>query len=205
MSRFLRMRKFWVFVFSIITAIALIMVHWYLASVFVFIFTILFGANELVLSQCMRPLRDLSPKRPIRRIDTLIIGEFCSRKALSSRFDLSKSLFFPSPSRSVESSYLVLQHVSSRLDGKQVCIVCSNSNKEASEVLDVPYLSLLTKLERNIKDNPFERRFFLFYHPTAFLKYVIGLFSTPKDSICQNPELVEFCHRKGFQLIFLQK
>lgn len=205
MSGILKNRKYWVLAFMSFLIIAFIVLHWYIAAILVSLIAALFIADILLVRNWMKPLHELYPQRPLWDINTLVIGETCSSRSLSSRFDLQHTLIITAPIRSVEASLLILKHVSSRLDGNQICIIAPSKELNNISVLDIPFLSLLTKLEMNLKDNRRERQFYIFYHPLIFIKFLCSLFSMPKEMACDNVEVIDYCKRKGFNLIFLHK
>ena len=205
MSRFLKNRKLWFLAFLSIALIAFLYLQCYFTSCAMIIVGALCVANILLVRKWLKPLDDICPQRPIREVKTLIIGDICSTSYLSTRFDLSKSLIITAPDRSTFSSYMILKHVASRLEGNQVCIIAPKKESSRLSVLDIPYFSLITRLENNLKDNSRERELYILYHPCSLLKWLLGVFSRPPQTNSINKELIEYCKRKHFQLTFLQK
>lgn len=151
-----------------------------------------------------KPQSDLNSNRKVRTIDTLIIGDWCSKRQLAQHFDLTSSLVVIAPGRSEKASLLLLEHLASRLDGKNVCIVLPKNDCNDINVYDVPYLSELTKLEIGLTTSRKDRWLYLLLHPSEMVKVLISPFRRLRNCTPNNEALVNYCDRKGFRLTCLK-
>lgn len=204
MSGILSNRKLWLIILCVGIIIAVFM-HLYLVSSILLIFLLLYIYNYYVIRHSMKALADLTPQRPIRYVETLVIGDLCTTSTLASKYDLNKTLIITAPGRSIEASFQILRHVASRLDGNNVCIVLPNRGNTNIGALDIPFLSSLTLLEMGIKDQTKERKFFLFCHPFTTIRSLLGLLFHPKQVNCGFLELDNYCQHKGYQLTIIKK
>lgn len=159
--------------------------------------------NYLLVRHSMLPLCELTSTRPIKQVDTLIIGDICSKRYLKRRYDLSHTLLITAPGRSFYASKLILEHVASRLDGKQVCIITKKNNKKKVQELDFPYLSQLTKMELGVNSNHIKKELYFFIYPIELIQYFLGLMLKPKERVCEDAQLASYCERKGFKITVL--
>ena len=204
MSRFLKNRKLWMLVAGLaLTAVLLIMKIWVLAAI-VAVVEIYSLISILVVRETQKPMSELHANRNIRQVDTLIIGDWCSRKQLAQHFDLSRSLVVRAPGRSEKASLLLLEHLSSRLDGNNVCIVQPRKDNGEIGPYDVPYLSQLTKLEMGLTLSPRKMMIYLFVHITELAKVIGAPFMKLDKSKPSDSDLVAYCQRKGFRLVCLK-
>lgn len=205
MSRFL-IRRFILFELALFLVLGgVTFLHFYSLSIIIVLLMILLYMDYYVIEGVTTPLKDLTPNRQIKTIDTLIIGDSCSLGYLKKYFDLERSLVLLAPGRSVEASYWILQHVYSRLDGVNVCIIASRRDKEGFSPYDMLYFSRITKLELGLKEKGRELYYYLFLHPMTLLEYLCSPLCHPKEKPSTNKELNDYCDRKGLQLTYLQK
>lgn len=159
-----------------------------------------FILNKIAIKKYYKPLTRLSPSRPVETIDTLIIGDYCTKNQMKSFCNLEHALMVVAPRRSLFSSFLILKHLTSRLQiGANIIIIDRGSIKETT-YYDYPYLSQIEKLKIS------HPRRWLYCFFLYRLLYDIGrgnclkgLCATP----CPNTEIQELCTRKGFTLIYL--
>lgn len=204
MSRLLRNRKLWMLVAGLLlTAVLLVMKLWVVAIV-VAIGELMLFITVFVVRETQKPIYDLHNNRKIRIIDTLIIGDWCSRRQLSKQFDLSRALIVRAPGRSEKASLLLLMHLASRLDGRNVCIVQANNDSGEIGPFDVPYLSQLTKLEMGLVNSSRKMLTYLFFHPKELAKVLVSPFYGFTGVKPNDKDLVEYCQRKGFILTCLK-
>ena len=204
MSGILKSKKFWMLLLSVIVIVSLIVLHWFIVlSLFVLAIS-LYAINTIIVNHCLSPIDELHPQRPIRKVDTLVIGDITSKRALATHVDLRNSLIITAPGRSAEASFLILKHVASRLDGNNVCIIAARNNAEKISAIDLPFFNSVTKLELGVKENPREIKYYMFYHLNIIGKSIRGLLSNPKEVMCNNHELEEYCQRKWYKLIYIQ-
>ena len=157
-----------------------------------------------VVRETQKPTSELHNNRKIRIIDTLIIGDWCSRRQLSKHFDISHALIVRAPGRSEKASLLLLMHLASRLDGKNVCIVQTSNDGGEIGPFDVPYLSQLTKLEMGLVISSLKMHIYLIFHPKELAKVLVSPFMVLKKQEPRNKDIVEYCRRKGFCLTCLK-
>ena len=205
MSRFLKNRKIWLLTSGIAVMVIFLMMRWWLFSAIVVIGVMLFLMVIWVDRETQMPMGDLLSNRKIRKIDTLIIGDWCSRRLLAQRFDLSCSLVLLAPERSERASFLILEHLASRLDGKNVCIIKPHRDHDLIGVYDIPYLSQLTKMELGLTNTPHKRLSFLLENPFALFRFLYSPFVNLHEAQIQNEDLMKYCERKGYVLTYLQK
>ncbi len=205
MSGFLKNRKMWLAMAYILTIAVLIVFRFYLV-VLVFVLCGCVLVSMYIIDEKVRlPLRELTSKRNIKTIETLIIGDYCSRKVLSSLYDLDKSLIVMAPGRSVKASLLILQHLASRLDGKNVCIVAPKYTTETITPLDAPFFSELTKFDLGVSNSIKQRFIYLMKHPLILLTALTTAIKNPSLVQPFNSDILTYCNRKGFNLTCLQK
>lgn len=204
MSRFLKNRKIWLLAAGLVLiAVLLFMKLWILASI-VLVGELFFFLSVFVLRETQKPMSELYYNRRVRQIDTLIIGDWCSRRQLARHFDLSRSLIVRAPGRSEKASLLLLEHLASRLDGKNVCIVQPVSDKWEIGPFDVPYISKLTKLELGLSVSSRKMLLFLFFHPCELAKVLLSPLCSLRVSEPLTKEIQNYCVRKGFRLTCLK-
>lgn len=204
MSRLLRNRKLWMLAVGLaLTAVLLLMKLWLLA-VIVAVGELLFSLLVYVVRETQKPMGELHNNRKIRKVDSLIIGDWCSRRQLSRYFDLSHSLIVRAPGRSEKASLLLLEHLASRLDGKNVYIVQPRKDNGEVGPYDLPYMSQLSKLELGLSVSSRNMFSWLLCHPSELIKVFFSPLMTLRESESTNRDLVEYCKRKGFCLTCLK-
>lgn len=204
MSRLLGNRKLWVLAAGLVlTAVLLVMKLWLVATV-VAVGELMLLITFFVVRETQKPMSELYNYRKIRNVDTLIIGDWCSRRQLSKHLDLSRALIVRAPGRSEKASLLLLMHLASRLDGKNVCIVQASNDSGEIGPFDVPYLSQLTKLEMGLVNSSRKMLIYFFIHPKDLAKVLISPFMALQKQKPNDKDLVEYCHRKGFCLTCLK-
>ena len=204
MSRLLRNRKLWMLAAGFALIVVLLILKLWVAAIVVAVGELMLLVTLLVVRETQKPTSELHNNRKIRIVDTLIIGDWCSRRQLSKHFDLSHALIVRAPGRSEKASLLLLEHLASRLDGKNVCIVQSSNDNGEIGPFDVPYLSQLTKLEMGLVISSRKMLTYLFIHPKEFLKVLTSPFGALQEQKPKGKDLVEYCQRKGFCLTCLK-
>lgn len=204
MSRFLKNRKLWLLAAGLILIAVLLFVKLWILAAIVLVGELLFLLSVIVVRDTQKPISELHHNRRVRQIDTLIIGDWCSRRQLARHFDLSRSLIVRAPGRSEKASLLLLEHLASRLDGKNVCIVQPVSDKGEIGPFDVPYMSQLTKLELGLSVSSRRMLLFLFFHPCELAKVLLSPLCSLRVSEPLTKEIQNYCVRKGFRLTCLK-
>ena len=205
MSRFLKSRKIWILAIGIVLVAVLIMCNCWVSAIALLLAEALLLLAFWVEREALLPRQDLQSNRRIKRIDTLVIGDWCSRKVLSQRFDLKHALVVRAPGRSEKASLLLLEHLASRLDGKNVCIVAPRSDKGKIGEYDIPFLSQVTRLELGLREEPLKRLTYLLRHPSVLLRTLLSPFEGLKETAPKNEALLQYCERKGYNLCYLIK
>ena len=204
MSGFLKSRMIWLLMAFLLTIAIFFVLRCYVVVLTLFFWGGVLASIYLIDKKTRLPLRELSSKRDIKPIDTLIIGDYCSRKVLSSLYNLDKSLIVMAPERSAKASLLILQHIASRLNGKNVCIIAPHNQTDVITPLDASYFSQITKLEIGIESGRIKRYSYLLLHPLMLIRVLLP-FSKPKLAAPFGKDLQDYCLRKGYNLTCLQK
>lgn len=108
--------------------------------------------NKATLRKIAENTIRLSPGRKIENIDALIIGDLVSKKRLERlNIECENPMVVCAPGRSLDSSFLILKHLTSRLENQGKVIIIDRNSKKDTTLFDYPYWSLTTKLARGFK------------------------------------------------------
>lgn len=203
MSRFLRGKKRRVVIGGIILLgfLALVLAQLY---VIIILLIILYYLNKRVVNYIWQPTKRLGAKREVEIVDTLVIGDICSRSILEKYCDLSHSMVIMAPDRSLKTSSLILSHVESVIcDAGTVVIVASrNPSRKLITSFDIPFFNRITALELGIDKKSVLYNFPILLHPIKCIK-LLGGYRSRKLEECPKDEIVKLCKRKGFNLVYL--
>ena len=161
--------------------------------------------NWPIINMLYGPLNKVSSTRPVETIDTLIIGDICSDSVIKRYCSLRHCIKLLMPGRSLSASYILLSHFTSILPKGGKVVIIDGHGQDKLTAYDYPYLSQLSRLEYAIVDQPRKRACPILYIPIKSIQLItkIGGFGY-RESECQYPEIVNFCNRKGLQLIYLE-
>ncbi|MEE3484349.1 MAG: hypothetical protein VZQ98_08535 [Bacteroidales bacterium] len=180
---------------------------WYVALMIAFI-PLFWMANNYVIWKNYRATEDLSPKRKIKKVTTLVIGDVCSHKELSSVINEDETLFFTCPYRTLPASYQILLHTVSRIDEKGLVVIIDKKQptKFQHTIFDVNFYSQITKKELGLEFSKNDMRFPFFKHPIVSFMILVGCYSKNyKTELCPNEAIQEFCNKKNIKLLYLTK
>ncbi len=162
--------------------------------------------NKKVVRCIEEPMKYLGPKRKVKKIDTLVIGDLCSEKFLNKYYNPNSSIVITAPGRSLTASAEILAHVETILceHGKVIIVEPKRETSHPITIFDLPVLSLITSLEFGYSRKSFvNRRIPLFRSPVRSLQMILGSRARRERTDCPNESINALCKRKGFLLIFL--
>lgn len=141
-----------------------------------FLFIISYSLNRIVLRRCDENLSvfTLDPTRP-RNFDYLIIGEYCDVSGLIP--DGTKSISFLAPGRSMEVSFLVLEHVFSLLkENGEVIFVVENEycGSESLSLFDVTLLHPVAIRKLSLQNLKRKSRYPIIFSPLSSFKFLLS-------------------------------
>lgn len=204
MSRFLRGKKEFMMKGAILLFLLLLcFLRMYIVAILLIVSFII---NKKVYLKIRQPLLSLGPKRPVEKIETLIIGNNFSLKILKAICRFDKALILTSPNRSLYASSMILYHTESILqDGGRVIIIASKRKKEKVDMFDIPLISRVSALEEGLNRYSRINKYPFFIKPLKSILFLLGIAckNTLKMVECPDKELMDFCIRKNFELIYL--
>lgn len=187
---------------------------WMLAIVFLVLllgyisFKVVIHTNALLLNKIRYPLSKLHSQREVKSYCNLIIGDFAAPSCYQHLCEKGESFVITSPNRTLEATWHILAHVESILDEGGTCIIIDSAKQARTDIstFDVPYLSLVSRLELKIDSNTFKYRYPLLSAPIICLKFLLKVYSMGFiEQTCPDNQIVSLCKRKGFRLIYLTK
>ena len=107
MSRILRNKK----ILALIAVVLGFTTLWPI-SVLIFTFIAIVFFNRRLINYNHLPLKTLHNRTEIKEIETLIIGDYCSKKELAA-YTNGETLSILHPGRTLEASYMIFQHTES--------------------------------------------------------------------------------------------
>lgn len=163
-----------------------------------------FVANKYIIREIWKPVGRLRANRKVENIDTLVVGDVCSRNSLNVFCGLQHALCIMAPGRSLNSSALILKHLTSRLvSGGHVVIVDGGGNSDTT-AFDCPYLSQIAKMRLNYVSKGRYIKYPIIFCLWQCIMFLIGRpVGRVLEKPCPNKEIVELCNRKGFRLTYL--
>ena len=161
--------------------------------------------NAPVCKKLYGALDHVHPNRQIETVKTLIIGDLCSDKVLKNVCQLDGALKIMFPNRSLISSKLILSHFTSILNEGGDVIIIDKGSKMGVTCFEYPFLSQITRLELNMKDECKKRYYPLLFAPMDSFHILFGIdFSKFHQEECPDLEIVGICKRKKFNLKYLR-
>lgn len=145
-----------------------------LICIWAFLFAI-YILNKATLRKIEENKKRLSPNRIIEKIDALIIGDLFSKTELERlNIECENSMVITAPGRSLDSSFLILKHLTSRLEDHGKVIIIDRNSKKDTTLFDYPYWSLTTKLSKGFK---YDRvcRYPAVFKPITAIKFMGGV------------------------------
>lgn len=203
MSRFLRrkIRRIVAGVIVLLGFLALILLQFYIVIILILV---LYYLNKKVVDYIWRPTKRLGAGRDVEFVDTLVVGDICSRKILSKFCDLSHSMIVTAPDRPLYTSSLILSHLESVLckAGNVVIVASQNPIKKQISSFDIPFINRITAKELSVKRNSVLNSYPLLLHPIRCIK-LLGGGRYRRLEECPEEGIISLCRRKGFNLIYL--
>ena len=170
-----------------------------------FLSTILQKLNAPIYRKIYGALDHVNANRQIEAVNTLIIGDLCTEKVLKKVCHLDSSLKIMFPNRSLVSSKLILYHLTSVLmEGGDVVIIDKGGGHGVT-CYDYPFLSQITRLELNMKDESKKRNYPLLFAPLQSIKLLFGFGAYKiQQEECPDEDIIGMCKRKKFKLTYLK-
>lgn len=202
MSRILRGRRLWFFLFLIIVSVFLVSFRQYCLLL---LFIAGCYLNHKTVQRINLPKKRLTARRKVEMIETLIIGDRCPDDILKSYCQLNNSLKIIAPLRSLASSELILDHVESVLSNTGTVVIVSPKRKREEKIslFDLPYIGIVASKELGVEPKSFLNRIPLLRHPVRCLLWLFPSRRNFLTSECPDLHIVNLCKRKGFHLIYL--
>ena len=195
------------FVPLVIIVVCLCLANLYLIAAIAFVFILcLYYLNEVIYGKIIKPTEKLGPKRRVGEIDMLVIGDLCSDRYIDSLSNKANRLVITAPDRSLHSSFLILSHTGSVLTPNGTVVIVAPKRERGSHltVFDIPFVSLVTSLEEGCNKKSLKNTFPLFISPIRSIKMLIGSNRMGIESQCLDKDLLDYCKRKGFELLFVK-
>lgn len=122
MPGFLRTKYFKLSIVAILIALAILLCQYWLVIVLLIVM-LAYVINKKTMEKLYSPMLRLSANRKVEKVDTIVIGDMISISKLSQFCNLSHSMSLCAPGRTLNSSFLLLQHLTSRLDPKGSVVI----------------------------------------------------------------------------------
>lgn len=170
-----------------------------------FLSKILQKLNAPICRKIYGALNHLNANRQIETVNALIIGDLCTEKVLKKVCNLDGSLKIMFPNRSLVSSKLILYHLTSVLREGGDVIIINNGKGHGVTCYDYPFLSQITRLELNLKNESKKRNYPLLFAPLQSIRLLLdlGAYRIQQEE-CPDEDIIEMCKRKKFKLIYLK-
>lgn len=211
MPRFLSKKKILFLLLMTILSLVIFAIFpgWKVLIVLICIWAFLFAIyllNKATLKKIEENKKRLSPNRKIEKIDSLIIGDSFSKKELERlNIEYKNPMFITAPGRSLDSSFLILKHLTSRLEKQGKVIIIDRNSKKDTTLFDYPYWSLTTKLSKGFK---YDR---IFRYPAVFKLITTIKFMGGRNrgnelllSYCPHQGVKNICKEHNFTLFYLR-
>lgn len=204
MSRILKSKRQIAILIAVVVIIAcLLLLHYYTVAVFSIV-VIISGhyLNQKIYEKIKKPLEKLSPKREVKSIDRLVIGDMCA----DVDEEVENNLLITAPNRSLYASSLILKHVGSVLtEGGTVVIVAPlKQTRGKITVFDTPFISLISSLEEGCKRSSLKNEYPLIVSPIRSFKLLLDRKRKTVETQCPDTTIINYCRRKGFKLKYLK-
>ena len=176
-----------------------------MVSIILFITIIFVVLNKIVVKKANKERINFSTNREIRTINTMVIGDVCSEKLLSSIINKDKTLYLTCPCRSLNASFQILLHTVSRIDSDgHVVVVDGGSTKFTA--FDTIWMNSITQKELGLETLNKRIKLPLIYHPLISTLILIG-YKTNKYIMgeCPDKEIINFCQENKIKLTYLIK
>ena len=149
----------------------------------------------------------LHGRQQIRKIDTLVIGDTCS-KSLIIPYMKGETLSIQHPDRGFNSSFQIFMHIESLLACGDRLVIVNDAkvNPHVFTIFDIPYLNLITKKELDIEHLVPQSRHPMLYEPLRSLKILMRVKKRNyRTAPCPHAELVQFCADRAIELVYLER
>ena len=175
MPRVLKGRKKRIFAAACLIILFVVLVFYRMYGI-IALLLLCYYANSRILQHIWRPRAWFSAKRKIGTVDTLVVGDLCSKRILARHCNLRHSIIVTAPNRQLKSTAVVLNHLESILSnqGTVVVVAPKRLTDEFLTLFDVPYIGLVTALENNVDRKSPINALPLLRHPLKCLRYIGG-------------------------------
>ena len=208
MSWFLKHKKLLVVILLGLIAMGLLFIKVWLWALVLFAIIVCAVLNQIIKKKYYQEYVNFTPKREVKIINTLVIGDVCSLKTLTKFIDKDKTLFLTCPKRSVEASFQILLHTFSRIDGNGHIVIVDNGEKSHSvyTFFDTIWMNYITKKELGLERISGRSKYPLLFNPFVSFLILIGYKSNKyKMDVCPDNEIINFCKERNFKLSYLIK
>lgn len=147
-----------------------------------------------------------SAKREIKKYNSLVIGDVCSKDILKSYLPESgNSIEIMMYGRSLEASFQILLHTFSILEDGSVCVIVHDGKKrEKYNLFDISYFSFVTLKELGLERLICKSNMPLFFEPIKSIRFLCGItHSHYKLTDCPDERIKKFCANKNIRLKYL--
>lgn len=179
---------------------------WYVTTILLCFGCIIIYINSKVKRLVYGDLFSFSPRRPIKKYTTMVIGDCCSESSYLPYCGAKDEVItIMSPHRSLKASYQILLHTFSILNEGSTCIVVCKKDALDKDIniFDVPYLNIITQKELSAESLRSKLAYPIIYSPIMALKKLINLKSAYHKDTCPDKDIVDFCKSHGLKLIYM--
>lgn len=162
--------------------------------------------NSEVIRRINLPTARIGARRDIETVDTLVVGDMCSKQVLKRYCTSANSLVIMAPGRSLSSSALIIAHLESVLQegGTVIMIGTKRDNVNKVTAFDLPFISRVSLLELGIKKSFALCNMPFYLYPFKSIRMIIGSHGTKSEADCPSENIKKMCERKNLKLIYLE-
>lgn len=208
MSRILRAkRKLAICIVLILSFVIIVTTPFWYIAVTLWIMAALYVINIKTTVYDSGIMRILHTRNEIIKIDTLVIGDTCSRKIIS-QYKKGNTICIQHHNRGLEASYQIFMHLESLLEngGRLVIVNDSKVNQERFSIYDIPFLNKITQKELNIERLAAKTKNPLFVTPLTSIAIFLRIKKSNYNvTQCPRKDLTDFCNKRNIELIYLNK
>lgn len=206
MPRFLKSKK--KLVVSILVLIFIISPFtpfWYLSLISLIGLCVLY-LNYVILKKTNKS-RLFSSKREIKKYNSLVIGDVCSKDILKSYLpETENSIEIMMYGRSLEASFQILLHTFSILEDGGICVIIHDGKRKRNQysLFDIPYFNFITLKELGQEKLIRKSSLPLFFEPIKSICILFGITHSHYNlADCPDEEIKRFCENKNIKLKYL--
>lgn len=206
MPRFLKSKKkLVVSVLILIFVISPFTPFWYLSIVSLIGLCALY-LNHVVLKKTNKSGL-FSSKREIKKYNSLVIGDVCSKDVLKSYLpEHGNSIEIMMYGRSLDASFQILLHTFSILEEGGVCVIIHNGKKKQNQynLFDIPYFNLIILKELDLENMIRKSKMPLFFEPIKSVRSLLWNCNPHYKLVdCPDKRIKKFCINKNIRLEYL--